>query len=93
MERKQAIILFIIFAVFVALVAFDWRNVLGISGTMLAEPVTPDDGGSVGPATAVANVPMSRFVYPPNLGGYAVDKAANVNAPDDRQDMFSCGVC
>lgn len=92
MERKQAIILFLIFAAFIALIAVDWRGVLGIQGTMLAEPVTPDDGGSIGPATAIANVPLSRFVYPPNLGGYAVDaKPANVN--DDRRDMFSCGVC
>lgn len=91
MERRDLIALGLIFAAFIALVAVDWRRVFSIAGTMEAAPIVPasEPNQGTGPASAWANVPTGRFVYPPNLGGFAVPTASN----DDQPAMFNCGIC
>ena len=86
MTQKETIILGLIFAAFVALVAFDWRRVFG--ATMETQPLqaAPVITDSTGPVSSWANVPTSRIVLPANLGGYAAQDANNTSPP-----MFECG--
>lgn len=91
MNQKELVILGLIFAAFVALVAIDWRRALGIEGTMEAAPLVPasEPSAAIGPASAAANVPLTRIVLPANLGGYA---STEKNAPTNTPDMFACGM-
>lgn len=86
MTQKETIILGLIFAAFVALVAFDWRRIFG--ATMETQPLqaSPVVTDGTGPASAWANVPTSRIVLPANLGGYASDSPGSVTPA-----MFECG--
>lgn len=94
MERRDTIIIGIVFAAFIALVAIDWRKLgFGAAG-MEATPLQPDTApGASGPATAWANVPISRFVYPPNIGGFVAPRNDNGAAAAGQPEMFPCGIC
>lgn len=90
MNQKELVILGLIFAGFVAIVAIDWRRALGMNN-MESEPLVPASAPSaeIGPASAAANVPLTRIVLPANLGGYtSTEKNAGGNSPD----LFACGM-
>jgi len=91
MNQKELVILGLIFAAFVAIVAIDWRKAFNIQGTMEAAPLVPASRPSavVGPASAAANVPLTRIVLPANLGGYT---STERNAAGETPDMFACGM-
>lgn len=94
MEKRDTIIVGLIFAAFVLMLAFDWRRIFSMrdgteAATVVGASDAPDTG--TGPAYAWANVPTTRYLMPPPLGGFVSARASSV--PDAPAQLYDCGGC